>query len=77
MKNLNLIKARKKKKLSQEQLAKMLGYKGKQSVANWENGHVSPPLETALKISQIFEEDIFFLFGNLVQETHTSGIEVV
>lgn len=71
MKNLNLVRSREKKKLTQEQLAKALGYKGKQSVANWENGHISPPLETALKISQILEEDIFFLFGNLVQETHT------
>ena len=71
VKNVNLVKSREKKKLTQEQLAKALGYKGKQSVANWENGHISPPLETALKISRILEQDIFFLFGNLVQETHT------
>ncbi len=72
MKNLNLIKSRKDKNLSQEQFAKMLGYKGKQSVANWENGYISPPLETALKISRILEKDIFFLFGNLVQDSHTN-----
>ncbi|BAQ11355.1 hypothetical protein OXB_2884 [Bacillus sp. OxB-1] len=71
MKNANLIKAREKKKLTQEQLAKILGYKGKQSVANWENGYISPPLETAMRISKILEEDLFFLFENLVQESHT------
>lgn len=71
MKNINLIKSRERKNLTQEQLAKILGYKGKQSVANWENGYVSPPLETALRISKILEEDIFFLFENKVQETHT------
>lgn len=71
MKNINLIKSREKKKLTQEQLGKKLGYKGKQSVANWENGYNSPPLETAIRISQILEEDIFFLFENKVQETHT------
>lgn len=71
MKNVNLIKSREKKKLTQEQLAKMLGYKGKQSVCNWENRYIAPPLETALRISRILEEDIFFLFGNIVQETHT------
>ena len=69
MKNKNLISARKKKKLTQGEFAEMLGYKGKQAVANWENGHITPPLETALKISQILEEDIFFLFGSGVQDT--------
>ncbi|MFJ7933670.1 helix-turn-helix transcriptional regulator [Sporosarcina sp. NPDC096371] len=77
MKNINLVKSREKKRLTQEQLAKLLGYKGKQSVANWENGYISPPLETALRISRILEEDIFFLFDNEVQETHTTRTEVV
>lgn len=71
MKNINLIKSREKKNLTQEQLAKALGYKGKQSVANWENGYFSPPLDTALRISVILEEDIFFLFDNKVQDSHT------
>lgn len=77
MKNVNLVKARENKNLTQEQLAKMLGYKGKQSVANWENGHISPPLETALKIARLLDQDIFFLFGSLVQETHTNKKEVI
>lgn len=71
MKNTNLIKARKKKGLTQEQLAKLLGYKGKQSVANWENNHISPPLNTAIRISQILEEEVSFLFGDYVQDSHT------
>lgn len=77
MKNINLLKSRENKNLTQEQLAKALGYKGKQSVSNWENGHISPPLETALRISQILEVDIFFLFGNLVQVTHTNEKRVI
>lgn len=77
MKNDNLIKARKNKGLTQEQLAKKLGYKGKQSVANWENNHISPPLETAIRISQLLEEDISFLFGHKVQGTHTKKRVVV
>lgn len=72
MKNMNLIDSREKKGLTQEQLAKMLGYKGKQSVANWENGYNTPTLEAALKISRILEEDIFFLFEDKVQGIHTS-----
>ncbi|MEV9639159.1 helix-turn-helix transcriptional regulator [Mammaliicoccus sciuri] len=70
MKNINLIQSSEKKKLTQGQLAKMLGYKGKQSVANWENGYTSPPLETGLRISQILEEDISFLFNFEVQDIH-------
>lgn len=71
MKNLNLINARKKKNLTQDQLAKLLGYKGKQSVANWENNYISPPLETAIRISQILGEEISFLFKLKVQDSHT------
>lgn len=71
MKNTNLIKARKSKGFTQDQLAKKLGYKGKQSVANWENNHISPPLETAIKISQLLEKDIFYLFGGEVQDSQT------
>ena len=77
MKNINLINARKKKKLTQDELAKMLGYKGKQSVSNWENGHSTPPLAVAMKVAQILEEDVSFLFGSYVQDSHTDKKEVV
>ncbi|MBD8013847.1 helix-turn-helix transcriptional regulator [Planococcus wigleyi] len=71
MKNANLIKAREKKNLTQEQLAKMLGKAGKQSVSNWENGHSKPPLSIAFQLAEILEEDIGFLFSFKVQESHT------
>lgn len=72
MKNLKLIQARDAKKLTQEQLAKKLGYKGKQSVANWENGYALPPLDTAIQLSKVLEKEVTFLFGDHVQDTHTS-----
>lgn len=72
MKNINLIKARERKGLTQDELAKRLGYKGRQSIANWENGYNSTPLSTALRIAEILEEDIFFLFGDNVQDSHTT-----
>lgn len=71
MKNERLIEARKQKHLNQTQLAHMLGFKGKQSVANWENGHSTPTLKTALKIADILEKDVSFLFGNKVQVSQT------
>lgn len=71
MKNINLVVSREKKGLTQEQLAQMLGYKGKQTVANWESGYSTPTLEAAMKISLILEEDIFFLFESKVQDFHT------
>lgn len=76
MKNNRLIAARKAKKLTQTQLALMLGFKGKQSVANWENGHSTPTLETALRIADILEKDVEFLFGHKVQVSQTNKKEV-
>lgn len=71
MKNDRLIDARKQKKLNQTQLAHALGFKGKQSVANWENGHSTPTLSTALKIAEVLEKDVVYLFGTQVQDSHT------
>lgn len=64
MKNQPLIKARKKKKLTQEGLASMLGY-SKGTVSNWENGYSNPSLHDAFKVSEILEEDINDLFSGL------------
>lgn len=72
MKNERLIEARKQKKLNQTQLAQMLGFRGKQSVANWENGHSTPTLETAIKISEILDKDLIYLFGRKVQDSQTN-----
>src|SRR5690625_5745787 len=78
MKNHRLVEARKEKNLKQTQLARMLGFKDKQSVSNWENGHSTPTLETAIRLSRILEKDIVFLFGYNVQdrsEEHTSELQ--
>lgn len=69
MKNINLIQARKAKGLTQEQLAIILGFKGKQTVANWENGHSTPTLKTALQASEVLGKDVTFLFPSEVQES--------
>lgn len=73
IKNNNFANARKEKGLTQEELAKLLGYKGKQTVANWENGHSKPPLNKALEASEILEKDVNYLFGQNVQGTHTNN----
>lgn len=72
MKNQRLIEARKQKNLNQTKLAHMLGFKGKQSVANWENGHSTPKLSTAIRIAEILEKDVVFLFGLDVQDSQTN-----
>lgn len=72
MKNERLIEDRKQKKLNQAQLAKILGFKGKQSVANWGNGHYTPTLSTAMKIAEVLEIDVVLLFGLDVQDSHTN-----
>lgn len=72
MKNIALKKARKEKGLTQLQLAKMLGYKRGQSVCNWENGYVDPPLVVAKKLAEILEKNINdIFFADQVQESHT------
>lgn len=77
MKNERLKKAREAKKLSQEQLAKLVGAQGKSSVSNWENGYSTPTLETAIKTSRVLDKSVEFLFGDKVQVSHTSSKELV
>lgn len=72
MKNIALRKARLEMGFTQEKLAKMLGYKGRQAVSNWENGYIKPPLKVALKVSEILGKDPAYLFlANQVQESQT------
>ncbi|MGA8941597.1 MAG: helix-turn-helix transcriptional regulator [Thermoactinomyces sp.] len=74
--NFALKQARLEKGLTQLQLAKLLGYKGGQSVSNWENGRIKPPLIIASKIAEILGKDIESLFfEENVQETHMKGGE--
>ncbi|WP_338754234.1 helix-turn-helix transcriptional regulator [Bacillus sp. FJAT-52991] len=71
MKNSNLINARLKKGLTQEELAKMLGYT-KAAVSNWENGVSIPRTKDAIAISRILEESVDYLFyAQNEQESHT------
>jgi putative transcriptional regulator len=71
LKNHNLIKARKGKNLTQEQLAELLDCK-KTTISNWENGYSKPTLDDAYKVAEVLESDINHLFfGYKVQETHT------
>lgn len=71
MKNKRLVSARKTKKLTQEKLAEILGCR-KTSVSNWENGYSKPKLSDALKVAEILEHDVEYLFSDVkIQETHT------
>lgn len=71
MKNHALIQARKNKGLTQEELAKKLGY-SKASVSNWENGYSNPSLSDAFRVSEILDVDINILFfDQKVQEQYT------
>lgn len=71
MKNLNLVNARKKKNLTQDELAKRVNLVTKAAVSNWETGYSRPRLEVALIVADILEEDVAFLFGYEVQGSHT------
>lgn len=71
MKNLNLVSARKRKQLTQAELADLLKTVTKAAVSNWETGYSKPRLEVALAVSEILEEDVAFLFGYNVQESCT------
>ncbi|WP_249659719.1 helix-turn-helix transcriptional regulator [Lysinibacillus fusiformis] len=71
MKNLNFINARKKKQLTQAELAKLLKFVSKATISNWETGYSKPRLEMALTVSEILGEDVAFLFGYNVQESCT------
>ena len=62
MKNLNLVNARKKKQMTQADLANELKVVTKASVSNWENGYSKPRLEVALSVAAILEKEVSFLF---------------
>lgn len=70
MRNDRLAKARHQKNLSQSELAEKLGC-SKQAVSNWETGYSMPPLKVALKISEILDKNVDYLFGKKVQDSQT------
>lgn len=68
--NVPLRLARKQAKLTQTELAHMLGYKGAQAVSNWETGRINPPLKVAINISNILGIPVNDLFyANQLQES--------
>jgi transcriptional regulator with XRE-family HTH domain len=61
--NIRLKKARKKKGLTQEQMARKLGYRSKSGYAMIENGRNQATVETAINIAEILDETVEYLFG--------------
>lgn len=57
----NLRKLRKEKGLSQGELAKILGYKGSNSISNLESGKSTPDLDTLCNIADYFKIDLHWL----------------
>ncbi|UOQ91479.1 helix-turn-helix domain-containing protein [Halobacillus shinanisalinarum] len=76
MKNKRLKEARIQANMSQTQLSECLGYKGKQSVANWENGYSTPTLKVAICLAEVLGKDVSYLFGHKVQVSHTKKREI-
>ena len=64
-----IINERKKHKLSQEELAEMIGVT-RQTISNWELNETSPDLKQAQKLSNIFDISLDELIGrkNLLLE---------
>lgn len=58
-----ILELRKKKKISQEKLAELLGI-SRQTLSNYENDITSPDLNQAKKICQIFDISLDELIGN-------------
>ena len=64
MKNLKLL--RKEKKLTLEELSKIIGISN-QMLSNYELGKVNPPLELIIKLSNYFNCSIDYLLGHQTQ----------
>ncbi len=73
-----LIKLRKSMKISQEKLAYKLGIT-RQTLSNWESGITEPDLESAKKISEIFEVSLDELTDNrinILEKKLSSSLEI-
>ncbi|PFF66997.1 helix-turn-helix transcriptional regulator [Bacillus thuringiensis] len=57
IKNIKLIRARKKSKLTQQDLANRMQVT-KSTISNWENGYSNPNLEKAIRLAIILGRDI-------------------
>jgi len=61
--NKKLKEARKENGITQEEMAKILGYSSKSGYSMIETGRNSPPLHIAIKIAEILKKDVSYLFG--------------
>ncbi len=59
----NLKKLRNKKKISQQQLADIIGV-SQQSINKYENHSVEPDIETLIKLSEFFQTSVDYLIGH-------------
>ena len=71
----NLIKLRKGKGWSQEDLADKLGL-SRQAVSKWEVGTSKPDIDNVIKLSKLFEISIDELVNNEIVKTDAISIEV-
>ena len=72
----NLIKLRKGKSWSQEDLAEKLGI-SRQAVSKWEVGTSKPDIDNVIKISKLFEVSIDELVNNEIIKTEAISINVI
>ena len=54
----NIRYLRRKREMSQEQLADLLGYKSYTTIQKWESGVSEPPIKVVQQIAEIFHVDI-------------------
>ena len=70
----NLVKLRKRNKLTQMELAEKIGYSDK-AISRWETGEVTPDVETLARLSEIYGVSPAIFFDRNVDALPT-GIEV-
>ncbi len=58
---------REKRRISQGEVAEVLGYKSPQFISNWERGIAAPPLKTLIKLAEIYNVEAEVLYKNFVQ----------
>lgn len=70
----NILKLRKEKKLTQEQLASLLGVTF-QAVSRWENGQAYPDIELIPQLASVFGVSIDSLLGHRTEKINTTHYE--
>ena len=68
----NLVKLRRRKGLSQQQVAELLGV-SRQTISNWEGGQGAPALDRAAELARIYEVSLDDLSGTVEVITSCRG----